>query len=119
MLAESSLPDLVKMAARPDRAATMFSGQQSMPDRMDSMTITQLHRLAIYHNTHINTSSILSSTLINVHQRPSTTINDHQRPSTTINDHQRPSTTINDHQRPSTTINARSTHPRRTKILTI
>jgi hypothetical protein len=54
-------------------------------------------------------SSILSSTLINFHQRPSTFINDHQRSSTTINVH----------QRPSTFINARSTYPRRTKILTI
>jgi hypothetical protein len=60
-----------------------------------------------------------SSTFINAHQRSSTLINVHQRPSTFINVHQRPSTLINVHQRPSTFINTRSTHPRRTEILTI
>ncbi len=75
-------------------------------------------------------SSILSSTLINDHQRSSTTINVHQRPSTFINDHQRPltftawpytrSTThinthhinthhVNAHQRSSTLINTSDT----------
>jgi hypothetical protein len=49
-----------------------------------------------YHNTHLNT---LVHTIDYAHQRLSTFINVHQRP--------------------STTINARSTHPRRTRILTI
>ena len=66
------------------------------------MTITQLHRLAIYHNTYINT---LAHTIVNVHQRPSTFINVYQHPSTIINVHQRPSTFINVHQQPSTFIN--------------
>jgi hypothetical protein len=69
------------------------------------VTITQLHRLA-YTTIHTPTpSSILSSTLINVHQHPSTFINTHQRSSTTINAHQRLSTFINDCQRSSTTVN--------------
>jgi hypothetical protein len=62
----------------------------------------QLHRLAIYHNTHINA---LVHTIVNAHQRSSTTINIYQHPSTFINDCQRSSTTVNVHQRLSTFIN--------------
>jgi hypothetical protein len=53
------------------------------------LTITQIHRLAIYHNTHINT---LVHTIDRQHS--STTLNNHQRSLTTINAHQSPVNTF-------------------------